>query len=299
MLTPSQPADGRGVGHAAFLAADDASDRHRSIGIGDHEHSRADLSRLPVEAQQRLAFARLAHVKLLARELAGVEDVGRLGVLEHHVGGGVDHVANGAHPGRAQAALDPVGARCDLHARDWNRDEPAAQVGHLDRDVDELGRRRLHALDVRRHEIGLEVASGRRAELTRDAYVSQTVGPVGRDLGLEDRVGRDVLRQRLTRFTAVEQHDLRLAILAEQQLVSGTQHPLAQLARDLRVADERAAWHTGTGKRNRHQRAGHSVRSAGDDLDHLAGADVDLVDPQRLVRARVVLLLEHAPDDDR
>ncbi len=238
-------------------------------------------------------------MKLLARELAGVEYVSWLGVLEHHVSGGVNDIADRAHSCRSQAALHPIGARPHLHSCNGDGDEAAAQVGDIDGDIDELARRRLDAFDVRGHEVRFEFAAGRRSELARDTNVAEAVRAVGCDLGLEDRVGRDVLRQRLARLTAIEKHDLRFAILSEQQLVRRAQHPLARFARDLRVANERTAGDARAWKRNRHKGAGHRVRCAGDDLDHLSAADVDLMDPERLVRARVVLLLEHAADDDR
>src|SRR5581483_2300085 len=226
---------GRRVGDLRLLAADDAADRDRPVRVRDDEHARPQLSRLAVEAQDALALARLPDVQLPAGELRGVEHMRRFAVLEHHVGGRVDHVADRAHAGGAEAALNPLRAGADLDARDRHRDEPRAEVGNLDRDVDELRRRRRHALDVGRHEVGLELAPRRCGELARDPHVAQAVGPVRRDLGFEDRLARDVLAERLARLSAVEQHDPRLGILTEEQLVRGAEHALGGLAGDLAV----------------------------------------------------------------
>ncbi len=229
----------------------------------------------------------MAHVQPWSGELGSVEDVRRLAVLEHHVCGRVDHVADGPHAGSAQAPLHPVRARTDLDSADRNGDEARAQVRHLDGDVDQLGSRRWHAFDERRHEIGLEVTSRRGAQLARDPEVTQAVR------------GRDVLAERLTWLATVEQHDPRLAAFPEEKLVRRAQHSLCRLPCDLSIAHQSSAGHARARQRDRHEGALHRVRRAGDDLDHLSTADVDLVDPQRLVRARVVLLLEDAADDDR
>ena len=219
-------------------------------------------------------------------------------MLQHHVRGGVDDIVDRAHPRRAQAALHPVRARPDLHPGDRDRDETRAEVRRLDGDVDQLRRRWRNALDVEGHEVRLEVAARRGRELSRHAQVAEAVGAVGGDLGFEDGLDRDVLGQRLARLTSVEQHDPGLTFLAEQQLVGRAEHALGGLAGDLAVADHRAARHLRARQGDWYERAGDGVGGARDDLNDLAAADVDLVDPQRLVRAGVVLLLEDAPDDD-
>jgi hypothetical protein len=128
--------------------------------------------------------------------------------------------------------------------------------------------------------------------------VPQAVGPVGGYLRFEDGFGRDVGGQRLARLAEVEEHDPGFPLLRQEQLLGRAEHALGELAGDLAVPDQGPARHPCPGQRDRHQRTRDRVRRAGDDLPHLTAADVDLVDPERLVGARVVALLEDAADPD-
>ena len=86
-------------------------------------------------------------------------------------------------------------------------------------------------------------------------------------------------------------------IVTQQQLGGGGEHAARPFAGDVHVPDDLAVGHRGTRWGNGDDRAGDRVRSAGDDLLR-SPAEIDLVDPKRIARLRVRLLLEHPADHD-
>ncbi len=123
-----------GLGDLRALAAHDAGDRRRAVGVLDHDHLRVERALDVVERDHRLAVARVADVELAAGDVVEVEGVRRLPGEQHHVVGDVDDVVDRPLAGGRQARLQPQRRRRDRHVLVHARGEARAQLGVLDRD---------------------------------------------------------------------------------------------------------------------------------------------------------------------
>jgi hypothetical protein len=86
----------------AVLAAHDARDRDRPLGVGDDEVVLREGYSLPSMATIFSAGVRLADDDLLPADQLRVERVERLAALEQDVVGDVDDVVDRADPGRSR-----------------------------------------------------------------------------------------------------------------------------------------------------------------------------------------------------
>ena len=87
-------------------------------------------------------------------------------------------------------------------------------------------------------------------------------------------------------------------VIAEHQLIGGTEHPAGLVARDVHVLDDLAIWNRRSGESDWDQRARDRIRRAGDDLLDMPAAEIDLVHPQVVARLGVLLLLEDLSHND-
>jgi len=95
------------------------------------------------------------------------------------------------------------------------------------------------------HEVAGQAAAEGGGQLSSQSQVAEAVGPVGRDLDIEDRVARYQFVERLAGLALVEQHDARV-VIPEQELVRRAEHALAGHAGDLQVTDHGAVGHRGS-----------------------------------------------------
>ena len=227
------------------------------------------------------------------RQVIGVHG---LRVLEQHVVGDVDDVVDRPDAARAEPPLHPVRAWANLDSFDHRADEAAAELGVVDRHLDQILARRVRAAREGRHEIVLHRAVEADGELARDAQVAHLVWPVREDLGLDDRLARDDGGQRLTWRAALEDHDSRV-VVAEHQLVRRRHHAARGEPGDVHVFDELAAGHRSAREGDRNQAACAGVGRSRDDLLDVV-AKVHLVDPERVARLGMRFLFEDLADDD-
>jgi hypothetical protein len=106
-----------------LLAAHDRGDRHRLLGVGDHQVALVELAGGPVERGDLLAGARPADDDPPAAQLVVVERVQRAAERVHDVVRHVDDVRDRPHPGRCQPRLQPRG-----RGRDRDLPEEPADV---------------------------------------------------------------------------------------------------------------------------------------------------------------------------
>ena len=171
---------------------------------------------------------------------------------------------------------------------------PGAQVGVGDLYGDRrVGRSAAHGrlADGRRRER----EGGRSRYLAGHAVDREAVGPVGRDLDLEDRLGdRQVVGKRRAHRPVGRQHDDTRARLLEAELLLGEHHAVGLDAAQVGLAQLEAAFERGPGERHRHRVAGREVLGAADDLVNAAAGrpGVDRAQPE-LVGVGVALLGEH------
>ena len=124
------------VGDLGDLAAHDPRDAARPLGVADQGHLGGEDTLGAVEGDHALAVAGPAHDDAPAAHLVEVERVQRLGGIQHHVVGDVDHVGDRPLPGRHQPLLEPQRRRPDLDVLEHARREAQADLGvDLDRDV--------------------------------------------------------------------------------------------------------------------------------------------------------------------
>jgi hypothetical protein len=101
--------------HLGVAAAHDPGDGRRARGVGDDEHVGGQRTLLAVERCQALAGLGQPHADLAPAEPRLIEGVHRVAELEQHVVGDVDQVVDGAHAGRRETPLHPLGRGADLH----------------------------------------------------------------------------------------------------------------------------------------------------------------------------------------
>ena len=182
--------------HLGAGAAHDAGDRGRALGVLDHADVGVEPALHVVQRRHRLARAGAAHGEPAAGHQVGVEGVHGLPGQEHHVVRDVDDVADRALAGRHQARLEPRRRGPEPHVLEQPGGEAGAQVGGVDLDGEAGHRVALRMRIVRPGRRG-ERRLGGRVDLAGDAVDAEAVGPVRRDLELEDvRGDRQDVRQR-------------------------------------------------------------------------------------------------------
>jgi hypothetical protein len=203
---------GRGLIDLRVLAADDARERRRALGVGDDEVGRLECPRLAVERGERLAVLRVTNHQLAPRELLQVEHVARVAQLEGDEVGDIDDVVDRPLAHGLEGLDEPIGARADLHAADQPGGEERADVGLL---VDQsqviadvpAGRGLVEGGGRERAGLGGRAGGG---DLPRAADVAQEVAPVAGDLDIERDVAPRVLGLPLDGVAGVGEHVLGL-----------------------------------------------------------------------------------------
>ena len=118
-----------------LLSAHDPRERHRAIGVGDHQVGRHELAVDAVEGAEPLSGVGTPYDDAPAAERRVVERVQRVAEREHHVVRDVDDIRDRAHAGREQARLQPHRRRGDADVLEEASDVAAsAQIVDLDLD---------------------------------------------------------------------------------------------------------------------------------------------------------------------
>ncbi len=255
--------------HLAVGAAHHAGDRHRALGVRDHQVLRVEPPRLAVEGRDRLARRRAAHPDLAARQLAQIEGVERLAELEQHGVGHVDDVVDRAETRRLEARTQGVGGRRDAHAPHHATHVVEAAVAGVDADPDRVGGGRARFLDGAGGQP--QRASEQRRDLARDTEQRRGVAAVGGETQLEHALAhRHRLGQGRPDPRVLVQHPDALVSVPEGQLGARADHPLGGHTAQLRLLDLRPV-------RERRARERHG--------DLLTGGDVGRAAHDRAERA--------------
>ena len=272
--------------------AHDAGERDRRVAVvGDEAHVVRELALLAVKRHELLAVRRGADHDVAPAvalcELAQVEGVERLPGEVHHVVGHVHDVVDRAPAGGGHALGEPLGRGADLHVADHARGVARAELGVVDRHVDEIGGvRALLGLHDGQLDVGVLVEDGR--DLHRHAGHGEAVGAVGRDLAVDHGVGHaEVVGEVHAHRRVLGQDHDALVVRAQAQLAGRAVHAAgldaAQLALlDLEVAGQHRADHGAhdvvalvevLGAADNLQRHGVAVRV------HVLVAHADLAEP--------------------
>ena len=141
--------------------------------------------------------------------------------------------------------------------------------------------------------------SGEGRDLARETDHAQRVAAVRLDVDVDDRLADQVGEGRAEGdLVAVAEDVDAVAIGPEAELDRAAQHPVADLAADLRALDPAVTGQDGPDEGGRHELVRLEVLGAAHDLELTAGlADVDACQPQG-VRVRMPPDLEDAADDD-
>jgi hypothetical protein len=286
----------RPLAHLRALAAHDPGDRGRPVGVLDDEHLAVERAHLAVERGDPLALARAADDEPPAGHAVEVEGVQRLAGQEHRVVRDVDDVVDRALAGGHQPRLQPLRRRADRHALERACGEARVEVRSLDADLDARDVARGAGIVGPRR--GRQWRAGGRVGLARDPVDRQAVGPVGRDLELEDLGGdrQHVGERGARREPAVEDHDAGV-LGADGDLVLGEDHPVGLDAAQLGDPELRAVGQHRPRPGHRDDLTGRDVGRAADDLLRPAVAHVDRAHGQA-IGVGVARGLEHAPDDE-
>ncbi len=282
-----------GLGHAGRLAAHHARERHGARFIRDDQIVRRQLVSLVVQRLELFARVRAPHFNRATRQLRRVEGVERLARLEQDIVRDIDHVIDRTMSRRLNRLLQPERARAHLHIGQVRRGIIRAEIrrAQLRRP---RRRRRWEGNNCRPQD--LEFARAGRRDFARHAEIRKQVGPIGRDLHLEDRVARLVLVEKLPHRRIHRKNEQALGVLRDGQLLRGAEHPLGKLAAQLRFLDREIARQLRPRQRQRDLVAILVILRAADDLPH-ALAIVHLADPQP-VRVRVLDGRKNLPDHD-
>ena len=180
------------VGDLAVEAAHDAGKGNCAVlAIRDDGVLVRELALLAIQGGEHLAVAGgTDHDVALSvdlRELAKVKGVQRLSGEEHDIVGDIDHVVDGTGAGSHDALCQPVGAGANLDAAHHACGIARAQVGVVDGDINEVGRRGSHlVLDLGQVKVGVLVKHG--ADLNGNAGHREAVGAIGSHLAVDHRV---------------------------------------------------------------------------------------------------------------
>ena len=290
--------DARGGGtDLRARAAHDPGEARRAVGVLDQAHVGVERALDVVERRRRVSPARARRtVSVRAGHEVGVEGVHGLAREQHRVVRDVDDVGDGALAGRHQPRLQPRRRRRDRHVLVGAQREARAQVGVLDPHREARARRRRRRVAGPRRRAQRRPGGG--VDLARDAVDAEAVGPVRRDLELEDVGGdRQDAGERRARLGALVEDDDPRVVGADAELVLGEDHPVGDLAAQLGALEARAAGQHRARPRDRHELAGGDVRRAAHDRDRLAAPHVHDADAQP-VGLRMASGAQHAPDDE-
>ena len=174
---------GRRFGAAGGLAADNAAEAPHSGPIRDRGDFRIERVFLAVEGEQGLAGPGETHTEI-AVEPPGIKDVQRPVEIEGQEIGDVDQRRNRPQPDRFEPPPQPGRARPVPDAAQVTPEKQRAGRTILDMDGD---RRAERAANRRRIE-RLQLPEPGRRQIPGDAADAETVGPVRRDLDVDDRV---------------------------------------------------------------------------------------------------------------
>ena len=217
------------------------------VGIRDHEHGVGESALLAVQRGEALPRSRAPDHDAPLGHRVVVEGVQGMSALPEHVVRHVDHVADGAQTHRAEARNHPGRRGRHRHAGDHARREARAEIRGVDPGAGQRAHRLLRFLqDDRRHP---QRAAREGGQLAGDPDHGETVGAVGRDLDVEDRVVETEVRDEIgTRGgLPVDDENACLVLVAHPQLALRAQHALGLHAADLRRADAPAAGQDGPG----------------------------------------------------
>ncbi len=295
-------------------AAHHAGEGDRPVAVGDDQVVRIERAVHAVEREELLARARAPHHDAPPAHEIEIERVHRVPELEQDQVGDVDDVGDGADAQALEPVADPRRRGRDGHVGDDRRAVVRAALGVLDGDAHQLGHRARRdagrRVRLRRRERQLV----ERRRLAREPHVSERVGPVRREVDVEDPVVRrrqrlDERRARLRRPRR-EDEDARVARVRvdrlgrllgagrEPELELGAEHPLARDAADLARRErhpERRQYRPDRRQRDLPARLGHVGRAADDALQH-ARAAIDGHQPE-LRAGRMRLDGPHLRDD--
>jgi hypothetical protein len=224
-----------------------------------------------------------------------IEGVERLAQLPHDVVRHVDDVVDGPESSAPQPLSEPDRGRADPDTGDQAGGVARAEVGILHVDPREAGGRWLRLAHGDRG--GAEPAPRERRHLPRDAEHREAIGPVRRDLDLEDHVVQPQIADEIPadRRVGREEEDAR-AVLADAQLGLGAEHPVRDRALDHGGVDPAASGQRGARRREGGPGSRRDVRRAAHDLEAL-GAGRHAADRERATRRVGGHRLDLADDD--
>ena len=134
-----------------------------------------------------LVGAGTPHDDAAAAQIIEVESVEGLAKLKHHVIGDVDHVVDGAAPGRFEPGVEPGRrpARRSRREQAWPRSAGRGPEPRIATDNASLWGQLTHGVAA----LGLAYAArGQRGDLARDPQGGKEIGPVRSETEVKDRV---------------------------------------------------------------------------------------------------------------
>ena len=222
---------GRALLHFGSLAAHDPGQGDRLATGGDQHVGGGELALFPVQGRHGLAVLGVAHQDAVGTELAAVEQMIRLGQVQHHEVRDVHEQVDGTLARGQQQVAHPLRGLAVLQAVNRDPKVAAATLG----------------LDLHRHGVrvtvggqfrgdGLEVAAEDGRHFAGDTAVAPEVGAVreGLVVDLDDPVvvtfdgaqdlGHGLADHVLVLVGSEGQHPDAVVLVAEPQLALGADH---------------------------------------------------------------------------
>ncbi|MDQ1155273.1 hypothetical protein QE389_002472 [Brevundimonas sp. SORGH_AS 993] len=265
------------VATGRFPAHDAAqTDGAFSIGVRDDAVSRRSGVGLAVQRDQMFDLATLdmgglgggqtaPHHDLGPRQLGQVIDVQRPRAVVGDQIGHIDQSIMRFHTDGRQPLLQPGRRRAVLHAPDNPPGEDRAHLGRLQPHRDRRGETPAHHGDVEM----LQLADAGGRQIARDPGDAQPVGPVRRDLEVDDGLGAEQARDRGSDRDFGRQFLNAVAFVGQLQLRRRTQHPIGHhAAHRLLDQGDAQARHIGADGGVDGGQARPRVRRAANDLLH-------------------------------
>ena len=284
----------RRLGDLGLEAAHDAGDGHGAKRVRDEEVGGLERPLDAVQGDELLARLSPPDADAPSGQALRVEGVERAAEGDHDVVRDVDDVRDGPYPRADEPRAQPQRRLADRDAAEEPADVARAALEVGDLDLDRLVALARRVASRRRRQRAVE----QRRYFPREAVDGEQIGAVAGHLELEHVVAhRHEIDERRPRLGAVIEDDDPRVVGPELELVLGEDHPVGELAAELRPLERAPVGEHGARQRHAHGRAGPEVPGPADDLARLGLADVDAAELE-LVRVRVLARLDDPADEE-
>ena len=254
--------------------------------ISNHQHTGLQVAHIAVQRGEGFTFLSFTHNNPTAGNIAIVESMHGLTILQHHIVGNVNNVVDRTHTVGAQTLPQPLGGGGDLNILHHTGSVAVAQLGgrhfHIQHLVHGTNIAALYNRLVVRH-LHAESGSGFTGQADDAVAVGTVVGDFEFHHGVVIADNQIDVVANLA-ILVIENPDtvgigIGQIVLGQTQLGKGAEHTVGLYAPELALGDMHTADQPGIVQRSGNQIAFMDILCAGDDLHRLFLTHIHLADP--------------------